>query len=139
QATLSARDALAASVTHDLRSPLGIIRLGVESASRFLDNSHLSDRERHVQVQEALKQVEDTTLRMDAFIQELLDVAVLESGSSLALHRQPTDLVQVLRMAVAARAAAGRAIDLETPTTPVVGQWDRLRLERVIDNLLSNA
>jgi PAS domain S-box-containing protein len=139
QATLAARDALAASITHDLRNPLGMIRLGVQSAGIFLDNTNLSSRQRHVEAQQALKQVDEITRRMDTFVQQLLDVAALDTGASLALNRERTDLVAVVRTAVAAQAVTGRIVDVDAPSTPVIGQWDQVRLERVFDNLLSNA
>jgi signal transduction histidine kinase len=139
QAALVARDALAASVTHDLRSPLGMIRLGVQSADMMLGDAEVADRQQLIEAQDALKQVDDVAVRMDSFIQELLDLAVLESGTRLTLRQEPIDLVALVRAAVAAQALAGRAVNLDAPSGPIVGRWDRLRLQRVIDNLASNA
>jgi signal transduction histidine kinase len=139
QAALIARDARAASVTHDLQSPLGMIRLGVQSAAIMLGDALVTDRQQLVEAQDALKQVDDVAVRMDSFIQELLDLAVLESGTGLTLNRGPIDLRALVRAAVAAQALAGRAVNLDAPSGPIVGRWDRLRLQRVIGNLLSNA
>jgi signal transduction histidine kinase len=33
----------------------------------------------------------------------------------------------------------GRGVGVAAPADPVVGRWDRARLERVVDNLVSNA
>jgi PAS domain S-box-containing protein len=139
RAALASRDALAASVTHDLRNPLGVIRFGVQSAHMVLDDARLTDIQQHVAAQEALQQVDDTAGRLDGFIQELLDLANLETGASLALNREQSDLVAVVRTAVAVQALAGRSIVVDAPSAPIIGWWDRLRLDRVIGNLLSNA
>jgi len=36
-------------------------------------------------------------------------------------------------------AGAGRSLTVETGSEPIRGEWDRLRLEQVLSNLLSNA
>jgi signal transduction histidine kinase len=71
----------------------------------------------------------------------LLDVARLSEGR-LRIEREEMDLVGLVRE-VAARLhpqaeQAGSPLVLETDE-PVVGQWDRLRLEQVVSHLLSNA
>jgi signal transduction histidine kinase len=78
---------------------------------------------------------------MDAQIQELLDAASAQSGRPIALRYGTFDLVALLR----------RAMDLSTVTTPehtlrldsnisnLMVTGDEMRLERVFDNLISNA
>lgn len=138
-AAVHAREELLAAVSHDLRDPLGTIRMGAQTASVLLDDAQTPDKQRHAHAQDALKHVDDATVRMDGFIQELLDFGRLRTGASLALDREQTDLVSVVQNAVEAHAFAGREIRVSLPNTPIVGNWDRLRLWRVVDNLLSNA
>jgi signal transduction histidine kinase len=74
-------------------------------------------------------------------VRELLDVSRITSGR-LKLEVGEVDLVAVTRE-VATRCAedAARArceLRLDVPET-VVGAWDRLRLDQVLQNLLSNA
>jgi len=74
-------------------------------------------------------------------IDDLLDVSRIAAGR-LPLRIEEMDLAEVAREMVSrsadAAAKAGSQIRLHAPG-PVVGTWDRLRLEQVADNLLANA
>ena len=78
---------------------------------------------------------------MDALINELLDSAIVQAGQQLELRPQPTDLVALARRCVAEQqqATSTHDIQLETTLNTLVGEWDALRLERVLNNLLTNA
>jgi signal transduction histidine kinase len=74
-------------------------------------------------------------------VNDLLDVTRLSVGQ-LRIQREPVDLAALVREVVARFQSqaerAGCSLLLEVDG-PVVGQWDRLRLEQVVSNLLSNA
>ena len=85
----------------------------------------------------ALRQVRKLTELVD----NLLDVSRISAGR-LRLDLEEVDLSSrgggaALRFAPAAE-KLGCALELHAPE-PVVGRWDRLRLEQVVTNLLSNA
>jgi signal transduction histidine kinase len=71
----------------------------------------------------------------------MLDVSRIGDGR-LPLEYQEVDLVVVVRDMVnrLAKSAAevGSAVEI-TAATPLVGRWDRMRVEQVVTNLLSNA
>ena len=71
----------------------------------------------------------------------LLDVSRITSGK-LKLTREHVPLASVMRGAVASLAPlaqqAGSTISLDAPEN-LVGEWDRLAVEQIIDNLISNA
>ncbi len=73
-------------------------------------------------------------------LHNLLDLSRLSSGR-MELELGPVDLERLARDTAARHAEqaeeAGSALVVEGES--VVGQWDRLRLERVLTNLLSNA
>jgi signal transduction histidine kinase len=74
-------------------------------------------------------------------LDELLDVAALEAGRLLDLQRQPTDLVMLARrVATEFQGTTDRhKIRVVADTGRITGEWDPLRLERVLHNLLKNA
>jgi signal transduction histidine kinase len=78
---------------------------------------------------------------MERMVSDLLDSTRLHAGRPLALDRRPTALVMLARRAVAnAQQATDRhTIRLEAGSRGLVGSWDASRLERVLENLLSNA
>ncbi len=82
-----------------------------------------------------------TADRLGALVDDLLDVSRLTAGR-LALRVERVDIGELLREVVARlrdqAAEVGSTIEL-TVAAPVVGAWDRGRLEQLVTNLLSNA
>jgi signal transduction histidine kinase len=82
-----------------------------------------------------------TTDRLVSLVDDLLDASLLTAGR-LALHLEAVRLVDLIGD-VAGRlreqaAEAGSHIEISIPE-PIVGRWDRIRLEQIVTNLLSNA
>ena len=122
------RDFLA-MVSHDLRSPLTIIRGNAQLL-------HRSGTFREAPVNAILGQAD----RMASLIEDLTDVVRLEDGH-LLLRCEPVDLVELARAAVAAASelSSRHAILVEATDAEIIGEWDRARLLQVLENLLGNA
>jgi len=79
--------------------------------------------------------------RLSRLITNLLDISRIGEGR-LALELEPVDLSDLV-CEVAGRfedelSRAGSTLQLDVPG-PVVGRWDRLRLDQVVTNLVANA
>jgi signal transduction histidine kinase len=124
------------SVSHDLKSPLTFIR-GMASLRR---RRAVVTPETEPLV-DALDQIEASAGRMSQQLDELVDASRLEAGRTLELRREPTDLVELARTAVAQQQQGTdrHALYVSTAPTELVGVWDAVRLARVLDNLLENA
>jgi signal transduction histidine kinase len=135
QDAIRARDAFLASASHDLRTPLSYIK-GTAAVLRLLAGS--ADPRR---IEDGLAIIETSATRMAGLIDELLDVAQLQMGRELQLHRAPTDLVKLVRAAVERRQqlATAHRLAVDAAAETLVGAWDAMRIERVLDNLLDNA
>jgi signal transduction histidine kinase len=79
--------------------------------------------------------------RLSDLINDLLDVARI-SGGRLKLHFEEVELASLVRDVVSRfeleAERLGARIEVRADVT-FVGRWDRLRLEQVVTNLLSNA
>lgn len=127
------KDDFLAVAAHELRTPLTLIRGQLQLIAR-------SRLEMPEELRERLAVVRDQAERMTELATRLLDVSRIGSGR-LDLDLEPTDLSRLARE-LAERfqpRAAGRPITVRVPATPVVGRWDRSRLEEVLVNLLDNA
>jgi signal transduction histidine kinase len=88
-----------------------------------------------------MEQVERVVNKLSVLINELLDISRITAGS-LHLALEQVDLASVVREVAQrfeAQAAHAHSPMHISADGPVVGHWDRLRLEQVVTNLLSNA
>jgi PAS domain S-box-containing protein len=131
QRAVSTRDELISLVSHDLKNPLNTVVLGVT----------LLEDEVGAEGREILKKMARQTLRMNKLIDELIDAALLHSGMPIGLVLKQTDLVGLTRAVVDEyrERAPDHRIEVRAATESLVGTWDPKRIDRVVDNLVSNA
>ncbi len=133
EAAVQARDEIMALVSHDLKSPLASLMMGVEVIRGHLK---LSPERVHSDLQRMSRQISV----LDRLIDELLDVARVRGGQALDLERTRTDLVAVVGTLVEEHTQLFPHHRFEvTAPEALEGWWDGPRLSRVITNLLSNA
>jgi signal transduction histidine kinase len=134
------RDTFLSVASHELKTPLTPLSLKLQTFARTFERGGVVSED----VQRYRKDVEvmrRQVRRLTDLINDLLDVARLGSGQ-LRLEREPVELCALAReMAVRFEPEAVRAgCRLEVHARGEVrGHWDRLRLEQVVANLLSNA
>ncbi len=128
------RDALLASLSHDLRTPLSAIA-GAASSLRSLGDN-MSPEERL----ELLASIEDETARLSRFVANLLDMSRIEAGN-LRVKRDLVDVADVVQGAAerSRKAFPKQPVRVNVaPDLPFVRADDKL-LEQVLFNLLDNA
>lgn len=129
------KDEFVAMVSHELRTPLTSIRAFAEI---LRDGDNLPEHKR----QHFLGVIVHESQRLSRLIEEILDLARLESGR-LTLDPKPLDLAQVAQRSVDAisrlQENRGIALDSAIDVEPAIIIGDEDRLEQVIINLLDNA
>ena len=138
EAALRLRDEFLASASHDLQQPLTAILAQAQLLHRQLSRGQHVDQERLVAV---LASIASAARHMGAQIAGMVDEARVEAGRPLPLERAPADLVAFARELVAehAQATETHALAFEAAVPVLVGQFDALRLRRLLGNLLANA
>lgn len=117
---------------HDLKSPLTAIRLQHEVLRRATDAAAR---------QQALEVAQRNTRRLGLLLDDLLDLARLQSGR-LVLARAETDLRTVVAEILEAHAeqAHRKGVHLRADlAVPLKAKADARRVGQVLDNLVSNA
>jgi PAS domain S-box-containing protein len=134
QEAVRLRDEFLSIASHELKTPLTALQLQLQTARDRASptNAKVADKiERAMRLSERLAQL----------IEALLDVSRIATGR-LELRLEPFDLVESVREVVdRLREAARRAgceLSLDVPAA-IPGRWDRLRIEQVLMNLISNA
>jgi signal transduction histidine kinase len=133
------RDEFLAVASHELKTPLTPLHLRLQSLRRELDRHGATlDPAR---VKEHVAALQRQCKRLSTLAESLLDVSRLEAGR-LELDLEPVDLSALVREVVSRFAAqaqrTGTALEVRAEL-PVVGRWDRVRLQEVVSSLLSNA
>jgi signal transduction histidine kinase len=136
QRSIQVRSDFVAVASHELRSPLAIIRLYAEmmAAGEFGD----LDRD----VQDALDSIIAAATRLGYIMTSLMDVALLDRGI-MSLEVSEFRLDDLIREAAKDAAALGAPSGVEVsvvgPLPDVMIEGDALRIRQVLDNLFSNA
>ncbi len=134
---VAARDTFIAVAAHELRNPMMPILGQID----LLISAVKADRCSLEQVEERLNRIQQTVRQFMKRAVVLLDVSRITSGK-FRLEPYPCDLSvltrQVLDEFAVAAQHAGVSLELDAPET-LPGVWDRLAVEQIIDNLISNA
>jgi PAS domain S-box-containing protein len=126
------------SVSHDLKNPL----TAVQGTAQLLRSEAAEPNGIPTKRLEArLASIESASKRMRAMLDQLLDMARLGLDRELDLNVRSTELTEVVRRVMDEQQATSQRhrLTLESSVVNLIGQWDTIRLERVIGNLLGNA
>jgi signal transduction histidine kinase len=138
EGAVAARDEFVAIATHELRTPLSALHLQLTSLHRALQRGAPPPPER---LEQSLTTALRQTDRLGGLVTHLFDVSRVSTGQ-LELEREAVDLSALVHRLVArfeeplAQARSAAVVEAERP---VVARVDRLRVEQVLMNLLSNA
>ena len=131
QASDDQRRRLLADVTHELRTPLAVIRGNLEG---IVDGVYAADEE-HISM------VLEETRVMARLLDDLQILSTADAGA-LGLNREPTDLGALADEVVAAFAPRAAAADVALSATSgslAEISVDPLRIRQVLENLVANA
>jgi PAS domain S-box-containing protein len=134
---IRARDEFLSVASHELKSPIAALQLQVEAILRARAKGPLTPEQMRSKVEMLSRQIK----RLARMLDDLMDVSRI-SAKRLRLELEEVDLAAIVRD-VAGRhgeeaARAGSSLEVRAEA-PVVGRWDRIRLEQVVTNLLTNA
>jgi signal transduction histidine kinase/CheY-like chemotaxis protein len=128
------KDEFLATLSHELRNPLAPIRNALELMRRAGDDESLKER--------ALAIMERQLQQLVRLTDDLLDVSRI-TRNRIELRRDRIDLRTVLRSAIETieplSVAAGHAMEVELPDSPLWVYADFTRLAQAFANLLNNA
>ncbi|RKH39469.1 sensor histidine kinase [Corallococcus sicarius] len=140
QAAVRARDEFLSIAGHELNTPLTSLQLQLQSLRRPAQQAVVDPQQAakfSPKLEGALRQVS----RLAELVTMLLDVSRLTSGR-LELRREPLDLGvvahEVIERLEGLRSSTASTLELRAPE-PVTGQFDRLKVETILTNLLVNA
>lgn len=132
-----ARDEFLAVASHELKTPLTPLQLQLDLIRLTLSRSGFNDE----RLQERLEAASRQTVRLTRLVEGLLDVSRISAGQ-LTLDRERCEFNAIVHDVVARFQEEARRAGSELvvqPCEPVMGHWDRMRVDQILSNLLSNA
>jgi two-component system, OmpR family, sensor kinase len=134
---MRARDAFISVIAHELRNPMTPIRAQVDLLLRLVRGGRASTERLEVGLERVAWQIERYVARATT----LLDIKRATAGK-LRFEPESVHLATLLRevtVSLAPIAAhAGSEITIDA-SDAVTGTWDRLAVEQIVENLLTNA
>jgi len=131
------RLAIFATLGHDLKSPLIV----ATAIAQLMRHQHLKGRLELDQLGSRLSSIEAALRRGALRVDELMDLARRDDLDVTALHLASVELVSLVNDVLDGYRVTNtrHQFVLEPGIDSLVGNWDRDRIERSIDNLVSNA
>jgi signal transduction histidine kinase len=138
QGALQMRDEFMSMVAHELRTPLGVLSLDVQTRLQHLaagTPGYFDAENMATMLAKDRRQVKSMT----RLIEDMLDVSRIQNGK-LSIRATRVNLSKLLERLVAdfSQLDETRVILLNAPPG-VEGWWDEFRLEQIVVNLLTNA
>jgi signal transduction histidine kinase/DNA-binding response OmpR family regulator len=135
---ISLREEFLSIASHELRTPLTPLLLHFQ---KLLAAERKADDPSSDKLRETLTKCERQLQRLAKLVDSLLDVSRISAGA-LNLNLDQVDLSEIVREVLSRfseeLARASCPLELRADE-PVVGHWDRIRIEQLVTNLIANA
>jgi signal transduction histidine kinase len=132
------KDLYFSQASHELKTPITAVLMQTQLALRRLTKLQPTESEL-LSLHIGLSQIEAQTHRLNALINDLLDMSSLRSGRLLLRFTECNLGELCCKVATEQQASSDRRIELELPSDPVILQADCQRLTQVLINLITNA
>ncbi|MBC7692858.1 MAG: response regulator [Methylotenera sp.] len=143
KAALVSRDEFLSIASHELKTPLTSLRLQSQIFLRRVKrgDSSVYNKEKFIEI---VTHTDRQVSKLNRLVDDMLDISRITSGR-LVLEREEMDLCELIQeilqggMSERFNLAGFPELHVNLPAERITGPWDRLRLEQVISNLLTNS
>ncbi|HEY3318876.1 MAG TPA: sensor histidine kinase [Planctomycetota bacterium] len=126
------RETFVACLSHDLRTPMAIIKNCVHLLFRTGDKEEARNR--------LTGKINESVDRMDRMIRDLLDISLVRAGKKLKLILDEFEMQRFLEnTAQEQNVVYGPRIFVQSAASQVMGWWSESQLQRAVENLCANA
>lgn len=135
---LKMRDEFLTIASHELKTPLTSLLLQTQMLERNIKKGQWPD---HEQINRYIDLSIRQCQQLSRLIEDMLDISKIRTDK-LSIKREKVNLCKIVTHAIAKIAPQFESLKIPVPTLAeeisVIGNWDAIRIEQVINNLLSN-
>src|SRR5579872_1289299 len=134
------RDEFLAIASHELKTPLTTVVLQIQTTLHNIRNVSLSEFSVE-HLLRMLQSMQNQTKRLTQMINDLLNISLITTHK-MELEKEEMDLATLIADVAESfkekfeKEGSYISVDIKDS---VIGKWDKLRLQQVLDNLISNA
>lgn len=126
------REKFVSALTHDLRTPLAVIKLSAQILKMKINDPEAFDK--------CVHRIMNNTDRADRMIHDLLDANRLKANEGLPVFVQECQLEEIIQHAINdLEDLYGKRFTVHNPIGKINVYWDNMAIHRLIENLASNA
>jgi signal transduction histidine kinase/PAS domain-containing protein len=140
KSAVRARDEFLSIASHELKTPLTSLKLQSQIFKRSVQKGDLRVYEKD-RVDAIVDQTDKQTARLTRLVDDMLDISRIRSGQ-LTINKEDfsfCDLVKETIERLSCQFSNNKAIPKLEHECEIIGHWDKLRIEQVVTNLLTNA
>lgn len=138
QEAINTRDEFMSIASHELKTPLTSLKLNVNLMKRMVDKGDYTPK----RISQFSEQTDRQIQRLERLINDMLDISRIRTGK-LVINREYFNLYDVAVEVLGRMASQFTSAGMKVPTIEgdrdISGNWDMMRIEQVIINLLSNS
>lgn len=139
---VAARDEFLSIASHELKTPLTSLKLQSQLHLRLI-NKNSPEAYSPERVNDLVFQTERQVLRLTRLVDDMLDVSRIRTGK-MVIVRKPFNFCDLVSDTLKSfkehfQNSEYEVPELETNCNPIEVTWDRMRIEQVLNNLLTNA
>ena len=135
---LKMRDEFLTIASHELKTPITSLLLQTQMIER---NIRKGKWPQHEQIEKYINLSIRQCHQLSRLIEDMLDISRIRTDK-LSIRRERVDLCKIVNQAITKMSSQFDALKIPVPSitgeASVVGNWDAIRIEQVINNLLSN-
>lgn len=134
------RDEFLSITSHELKTPLTTMLMKLHDMLHTVKNVSLANFS-VTQLMHVLENAEHQIRRLNTMINDLLNVSFITTGR-MSLETERTDLVEITKQVIESFTESLQSNGYRLTfsfKSPVIGNWDKSRIEQAVINLISNA
>lgn len=130
------REQFMATLSHDLRNPIGVAKMGCEVIQDIAQE--IRDSNLREDIIGLTNRIIANMKRADRMIQDLLDASILRIGERIPINISKCDLLTIIHDVVTEIDERDRS-RIQIIGSPAIGFWDCEGLKRGLENLVKNS